>query len=136
MRRSGQDPSTYQDETDHFYASPCTFLSTRFPPLVNPSFPPPSSLSPQHEEEQKYTWPAHLILFSSLLSHPCPSPSPFDNVEALLSDKGYGREWSAWNTLGGWHEDWRRRGRVEVWSWRASGVDGASGGGREGREEG
>ncbi|BGO94314.1 hypothetical protein NBRC10512_002763 [Rhodotorula toruloides] len=126
----GQDPSTYQDETDHFYACPCTFLSTRFPPLVNPSFPSPSPST------SEYTWPAHLILFSSLLSHPCPSQSPFDNIEVLLRDKGYGREWSAWNTLNGWHEDWRRRGRVEVWSWRASGVDGAGGGGREGREEG
>ncbi|BGP34484.1 glycosylphosphatidylinositol anchor biosynthesis [Rhodotorula toruloides] len=130
----GQDPSTYQDETDHFYACPCTFLSARFPSIVDPSFPPTSSPSPLAAgEEHRYTWPAHLVLFSSLLSHPCPS-SPYPNVEALLRNKEYEREWSAWNTLGGWHEDWRRRGRVEVWSWRPSGVGREDGG--KGREDG
>ncbi|BGP26829.1 dol-P-Man alpha-mannosyltransferase, glycosyltransferase family 22 protein [Rhodotorula toruloides] len=114
-----QDSSTYQDETDLFYASPCEFLSTRFPSHVDPSFP---SFTPSSDLEGAYTWPRRLVLFSSLLSQPCPHSSPVPStVEGLLIEKGYEREWSAWNTLGGWHEDSRRRGRVEVWSWSGVG---------------
>jgi phosphatidylinositol glycan class B len=52
---SGEDLSTYQDETDIFFRDPEVFFSATFPEHVHTTFPP-SARAP-HE----YAWPSHLV---------------------------------------------------------------------------
>ncbi|BGP50779.1 glycosylphosphatidylinositol anchor biosynthesis [Rhodotorula kratochvilovae] len=147
----GQDPSTYLDQSDFFYASPCEYLLSRLPAAVDPSFPPSPPPSPaaqataldhDHDLGWGHAWPDALVLFSALLDVPC-APGGAGTVGELLSARGYAEERRLWNTLGGWHEDRRRRGDVRVLRWRggAGGVGGARAGeeseveAMEGREE-
>ncbi|GAA5988809.1 hypothetical protein JCM10908_006180 [Rhodotorula pacifica] len=103
----GQDPTTYQDESDIFYSDPCSYIVSRLSPLPASSGTIAAPLT------------SRLVLFSSLLDQPCASPnSNFGAAtvrELLMERMGYAQEWEGWNTLGGWHEDARRRGTVQVW---------------------
>ena len=97
---SGEELSTYQDETDIFFRDPETFFSMRFPEYVDTAFPP-SALAP-HE----YAWPSHLVLFGALLRE--------RGVEDALRAKGYAEVWRAGNGI---EEDPRRREGVRIWRW-------------------
>ncbi|KAI0306813.1 glycosyltransferase family 22 protein [Multifurca ochricompacta] len=101
----GEDLRTYQDETDIFFKSPVTFLTMRFPELVDTTFPPSS------DAPRRYTWPSHLVFFGALLREP--------GVEDVLRVKGYTETWSAGNGI---EEDPRRRGQLRVWRWNASDI--------------
>lgn len=126
--RSGQDPLTYLDQSDHFYLSPCTYLSTRFPPRVDPSFPPPPPPEPRPAASGpdlgwRHSWPERVVLFSSLLDVACDAGGRGEvaaegTVGDVLTERGYVEERRLWNTLGGWHEDERRKGDVRVLVWR------------------
>ncbi|GAA6041454.1 hypothetical protein JCM8097_001885 [Rhodosporidiobolus ruineniae] len=127
----GQDPSLYLDHSDHFYASPSLYLTSRFPRTVDASFPPspPPAPPPGRAEEAydlhwRHTWPERLVLFSNLLAVSCTPSSAAcgreGTVGGLLEGKGYEEERRFWNTLGGWHEDERRRGEVVVLRWAGS----------------
>lgn len=115
---SGQDPSTYLDQSDFFYASPATYLTTRFPALVNTSFPPspfPSHAHPQPPSSDlawRHEWPSHLVVFQALLD------DAKGEVGELLRSKGYEEERRLWNSH--WHEDERRRGDVVVLRWQGT----------------
>ncbi|THH16484.1 hypothetical protein EW146_g4163 [Bondarzewia mesenterica] len=107
-----QDLRAYRDQTDVFYASPIEYLTTRFPPVVDTTFPPspfPRSLpgtpaSAMEIPPWRHEWPSHLVFFDALLQH--------KGVEGLLKKIGYAEVWKAGNWL---EEDWRRRGGVRVW---------------------
>ncbi|TNY18316.1 Alg9-like mannosyltransferase family-domain-containing protein [Rhodotorula diobovata] len=124
----GQDPLTYLDQSDHFYLSPCTYLSTRFPPRVDPSFPPPPPPEPRPAASGpdlgwRHSWPERVVLFSSLLDVACDAGGRGEvaaegTVGDVLTERGYVEERRLWNTLGGWHEDERRKGDVRVLVWR------------------
>lgn len=98
--RSGQDPKTYLDQTDLFYASPSRYLLDNFPQQVATDWPPFNLAGP--------TWPSHLVVFSNLLEE--------DGVGRLLIEKGYVERERRWNSL--WHEDERRRGEVVLLEWK------------------
>ena len=110
-RSSGQSIDNYKDQTDIFYASPLTYLRTRFPSSINTSFPPsprpftspgePVSSSDVHD--WKHEWPEYLVMFGALLREP--------GVEELLQEKGYRK---SWNEEYGWEGDDRRRGGIVV----------------------
>ncbi|GAA6054341.1 hypothetical protein JCM3770_003326 [Rhodotorula araucariae] len=137
----GQDPSTYADQSDHFYASPCAYLVARFPAAIDPSFPPspPPRAAPAgrggrgNDLGWRHAWPEALVLFSSLLDVSCADAVPGNagapqTVGDLVRARGYAEERRLWNTVGGWHEDARRRGDVRVLRWRAGGAAAAGGG--------
>jgi phosphatidylinositol glycan class B len=100
---SGQDLSTYQDETDIFFADPAAFLSTQLPLRVDSTFP--SLVDPPY----RYMWPSHLVLFGALLREP--------GVRDILHAEGYEEVWRGGS---GVEEDRRRRGGVRVWRWDGS----------------
>lgn len=114
---SGQDASTYRDQSDFFYASPTDYLLARFPPSVNLSFPsspfvPPhssSTTSSSNDLGWTHEWPSHLVVFDALLKQ------DGGTVERLLKERGYREERRLWNSH--WHEDERRRGDVVVLRW-------------------
>ena len=97
---SGEDLSTYQDETDIFFTDPAVFLSAQFPEHVDPTF------QPWVDAPYRYMWPSHLVLFGALLREP--------GVEDVLSAKGYTEVWRGGTGL---EEDSRRRAGVRVWRW-------------------
>lgn len=95
----GQDPATYRDESDVFYSDPCDYITSRLLRSVSPETT------------------SRLALFSNLLEQSCLDPIKTGAAtvgELLLSQSGYVKEWEGWNTLGGWHEDERRKGTVMV----------------------
>lgn len=106
----GTDLNNYKDQTDVFYASPVAYLQDRFPLTVDPSFPPspfPTSIAGSGANDiqaWKHEWPQNIVLFGSLLEIPA--------LESLLQAKGYGQ---VWDGEGGWDDDPRRRGGVQVW---------------------
>lgn len=100
---SGEELSTYQDETDFFFRDPEMFLSARFPEHVDTTFPP-SARAPH-----QYAWPSHLVFFGALLHE--------RGVEDALRVKGYTEVWRAGNGI---EEDPRRREGVRIWRWGAS----------------
>lgn len=106
LARSGQDPATYRDESDIFYSDPCGYITSRLlPPASSSSSPEPSTST------------SRLVLFSNLLEQPCLDPIKTGAAtvgELLLLQSRYVNEWEGWNTLGGWHEDERRKGTVVV----------------------
>ncbi|KAI5479635.1 GPI mannosyltransferase 3 [Pseudohyphozyma bogoriensis] len=90
----GQDPVTYRDQTNIFYDSPIRYLQDRFPPLVDPSFPPspftfPSSSTKTVEYPNdlgwRHTWPSHVVVFDVLLRD--------EGVQELLGCSGAQVEW-------------------------------------------
>lgn len=97
---SGEDLSTYQDETDIFFTDPAAFLSAQFPEHVDPTF------QPWVDAPYRYMWPSHLVLFGALLREP--------GVEDVLRAKGYTEVWRGGTGL---EEDSRRRAGVRVWRW-------------------
>ena len=123
---SAEDASAYRDQTDVFYAAPLAYLLTRFPPAVDPRFPPspypstppgtPAALAARDADADAdaggwaHAWPSHLVFFGALLEHA--------GVERLLRARGYGEVWRAGNGL---EEDRRRRGGVRVWRYGARG---------------
>ncbi|GAA5936177.1 putative glycosylphosphatidylinositol-alpha 1,2 mannosyltransferase [Sporobolomyces koalae] len=143
---SEQSVELYQDQSDHFYAAPSTYFLNRFPPTVDPSFPPcgpnctphpdPYTLSPsspvvlqarQALESQgfdrgwRHTWPSHLVVFKNLLKVSCRPNEDCSTVGSLLLDKmGYRVEKEFWNGIAGWHEDDRRKGGVVVLRWQGN----------------
>ncbi|GAA6007153.1 hypothetical protein JCM10207_001526 [Rhodosporidiobolus poonsookiae] len=133
----------YLDQSDHFYLSPCTYLSSRFPPAVDarwPASPPlpavPPSSAGEWDRGWHHAWPERVVLFSNLLDVRCPAPATGEKggeetVGALLAAKGYSEEKRLWNTLGGWHEDERRRGSVVVLRWGGEEDGEGDGGGKE-----
>ena len=106
LARSGQDPATYRDESDIFYSDPCGYITSQLlPPASSSSSPEPSTST------------SRLVLFSNLLEQPCLDPIKTRAAtvgELLLLQSRYVNEWEGWNTLGGWHEDERRKGTVVV----------------------
>ncbi|KAH6918403.1 GPI mannosyltransferase 3, partial [Coprinopsis sp. MPI-PUGE-AT-0042] len=108
----GQNLTTYQDQTDIFFADPKEYLRAHFPHVVNTDFPP--SLFPTSRPGQsglqpwKHEWPKHLILFGDLLRDEL-------GVRDVLEGKGYaevrkfGREWEG---------EGKRKGAVRVWRWQ------------------
>ena len=100
---SGEELSTYQDESDIFFRDPEIFLSARFPEYVDTTFP--SSARAPYE----YAWPSHLVFFGALLHE--------RGVEDALRAKGYAEVWRAGNGI---EEDPRRRGGVRIWRWGAT----------------
>ncbi|ORY78028.1 Alg9-like mannosyltransferase family-domain-containing protein [Leucosporidium creatinivorum] len=116
----GQDPTTYLDQSDVFYASPISYLHTRFPHTVNPSFPPspfPSavSLPPPSSSDLnwRHEWPSHIVVFQALLEE---VEEGKETVGEVLRRMGYAEERRLWNSH--WHEDERRRGNVVVLRWK------------------
>ncbi|KAF8510994.1 Alg9-like mannosyltransferase family-domain-containing protein [Hysterangium stoloniferum] len=110
---SGQSPDTYQDQSDVFYASPLDYLKTRFPPAVDPQFPPsPFAVSTPgfqglETHRWRHTWPSHLVFFDALSDH--------GGVMDFFEKLGYEEEFYLWN---GWEQDERRRGGIRVWKWQ------------------
>ena len=119
---SGQDLSTYKDQTDVFFDSPKDYLSTYFPITVNPAFPPspfPTSIpgepapiptvsksSGKFIYPWKHEWPRYLVFFGDLLKH--------EGVKVLLEGKGYKEVWKAGRE---WEGEGHRKGAVRVWRW-------------------
>ena len=109
MLSSGQDLKTYRDQTGVFYDSPLSYLLTRFPATVDPTFPPsPYPSTPAGmivwDKPWSHTWPSHIVLFGDLLTR--------DGVRELLEKKGYREVWVGRN---GWEEDDKRQGGVRIW---------------------
>ncbi|EFI28339.1 GPI mannosyltransferase 3 [Coprinopsis cinerea okayama7 len=108
----GENLSSYQDQTDVFFASPKYYITNHFPPHVNVDFPPspyPSSHPGQPGiQNWRHEWPKHLILFGDLLRDEL-------GVKGLLEEKGYqevrkyGRDWEG---------EGKRKGGVRVWTWQ------------------
>lgn len=55
--------------------------------------------------ERKKAWTAYLVTFGQLE----------EEMAKVLKGSGYGICRREWNGVGGWHEDWRRRGGMVVW---------------------
>lgn len=110
-----QDLASYHDQTDIFYASPQTYLSTYFPEKVNQSFPLspfPTSIpgSPSVGVQGypwRHEWPEYLVFFGDLLHGGA--------IRQILEGKGYVEIWNAGPE---WHGEGRRKGGVRVWKWR------------------
>ncbi|KAG8934207.1 glycosylphosphatidylinositol anchor biosynthesis [Tulasnella sp. 418] len=114
----GQDHATYYDQTRVFYEAPLTYLKSRFPSSVDPSFPrSPYPFSIPGVESQthewNHTWPSHIAMFGSLLE----GNKDGADIKQLLLDQGYREIWSVTN---GFEEDSNRRGGVHLWSWKPS----------------
>jgi phosphatidylinositol glycan class B len=129
--------SQYLDQTTAFYFSPLKYLQDYFPPSVDGSFPasPRPTSDPRSTDlmpirtntryaksgflfvdDWEYSWPEHLVMFGVL-----PEVVNRDNsstVGSFLMKKGYSR---TWRTFNGFEEDEKRRGGVEVWSWKGQG---------------
>ncbi|WFD26355.1 glycosylphosphatidylinositol anchor biosynthesis [Malassezia nana] len=113
----------YWDQSDFFFADPLQYMTLRFPPLVDLSFPPMESASfsvpystglPQahaaYDLGWAHPWPSHLVLFSSLLD----VRNQTHSMAELLTAQGYRETMRFWNAL--LHPDTHRRGSVVVWS--------------------
>jgi phosphatidylinositol glycan class B len=117
----GQNPRTYRDQSDFFYQDPLRYLATRFPPHVDPAFPPSPVVVAEgvargvddddYDDDLGWTheWPSHLVVFQALLDN------YGGGVRDFLEAKGYVEEHRLWNSH--WHEDERRRGDVVVLRW-------------------
>ncbi|CAL1705145.1 unnamed protein product [Somion occarium] len=111
----GENLQAYKDQTDIFYESPATYLRTRFPSNVDPSFPPspyPCSMPGVHDTTLypwNHTWPQYLVMFGALLDEP--------DVVPILVEKGYQEVWRAEYGVGG---DDTRQGGVVVWKFSPS----------------
>ncbi|KAH8117385.1 Alg9-like mannosyltransferase family-domain-containing protein, partial [Phellopilus nigrolimitatus] len=114
---SGQNSSTYRDQTEMFYVSPIDYLRNNFPALVDPEFPasPLPSTKPGSQstliESWEHRWPSHLIFFGALMDE----AKGGDKIMRHLGGLGYSEVWAGSN---GFEEDWRRRGGVKVWKWQ------------------
>ena len=108
----GQNQTTYQDQSDFFYANPLEYLQQRFPEQVDASFPPSDGallpIKPLLDDRQwSHQWPSHLVLFEALLK---------PDVASLLRDLGYEEEKRIKN--GHWQDDARRKGDIIVLRWQ------------------
>ncbi|KAG6909607.1 hypothetical protein DXG01_016389 [Tephrocybe rancida] len=109
----GQNLSTYHDQTDVFFASPIEYLQTRFPALVDPTFPLspfPASIPgapPATEYPWTHEWPRYLVFFGALLEE--------EGVRNLLEAKGYNEVWRKGRE---WEGEGQRKGAVRVWRFK------------------
>jgi phosphatidylinositol glycan class B len=110
---SGQDISTYKDQTDVFYDSPVEYFQRYFPAQVNITFPPspyPSTtpgavvhVTNGDIGPWKHEWPQLLVTFGILWEN--------QEVRALLKSRGYNEIWRAgWR----WEGEGKRKGGVTV----------------------
>lgn len=129
MMNRGQDSKTYLDQTDIFYASPLAYLHDRFPPLVDPTFPPSSRTLAQpvaagepmeNDLGWRHSWPSHIVLFDTLLhvrrDGTERAGEKVEMVGELLRGIGYREETRLWNSH--FHET-KRSGDVVVLRWYA-----------------
>jgi GPI mannosyltransferase 3 len=126
--------SQYLDQTTAFYFSPVEYLQDYFPPSVHGSFPasPRPASDPRSSDllpvrtntryaksgfffvdDWEYSWPQHLVMFGVLPK--VASRDKSSTVGSFLTKKGYSR---TWRTFNGFEEDEKRKGGVEVWSWK------------------
>lgn len=129
--------AAYLDEADRFYLSPVDFLYQK---LGDPPLPPDHEDAHEDWAKDAYwdgevgylgavRWPQYLVFFGQMEGM----------MRKVLGEGGvYGECWRGWNGIGGWHEDWRRRGGMVVWclrreEWVGVGENkrGEVGGGRE-----
>ncbi|KAF9448878.1 glycosyltransferase family 22 protein [Macrolepiota fuliginosa MF-IS2] len=114
----GQELSTYRDQTDIFFDSPRTYITSTFPDDVNPEFPrspypastpgvPPLSSSDGGGYPWRHTWPRYLVFFGALLDKP--------GMMELLEEKGYVEVWRRGRD---WEGGGERTGGVRVWRWQ------------------
>lgn len=101
--------TNYKDQTDVFYESPLSYFQHRFPPTVDPTFPPsPLPFSPpgrgSSDDRWAHEWPQYLVMFGAL--------SEDTAIRPLLAKLGYT---AVWHEERGWEGDSRRRGGVGVW---------------------
>lgn len=113
----GIDAAHYRDQTDVFFSDPVHYLETRFPPHVDPRFPPMRQRDFQpsgapNDLGWRHPWPSHLVLFASLLERRAHART----VRDVLAARGYVEQKRLWNALA--HPDAERRGDVVVWAWR------------------
>lgn len=121
---SSQPAVGYRDQTDFFYASPLSYVQSRFPPTVNPAFPPSpfvaahlpsrgavraSRNGDSNDLGWWHEWPSHLVAFDVLLTE------DDGKVGEFLAGKGYAVDRREWNSH--FHEDGRRRGDIVVLKW-------------------
>ncbi|KAK4702126.1 GPI mannosyltransferase 3, partial [Phenoliferia sp. Uapishka_3] len=110
----GQNASTYRDQSDYFYEDPIQYLLTRFPPAVDPAFPPSPFTIPSFSDNSmdlgwRHEWPSHVVVFQDLLTS-------FGGVVAgLLKQRGYVEYKRMWNSH--FQDDARRTGDVVVLKW-------------------
>jgi len=109
-----QNPTTYRDQSDFFYASPIRYLNDRLPRQVDPNFPPSpltnrtsARSSDQDDLGWRHEWPSHIVLFEALLRQ--------DEISSLLKERGYIERIRLWNSH--WHEDPRRAGDIVLLEW-------------------
>jgi phosphatidylinositol glycan class B len=93
----GADPTTYTDESTHFYASPSTFLSNHLSDKV-------SIVDTAMTHKPKW-WPSHVVLFEALLDH--------EGVATLLTQRHYVECARFFNSH--FHDDARRHGDILVY---------------------
>ncbi|TCD66007.1 glycosylphosphatidylinositol anchor biosynthesis [Steccherinum ochraceum] len=106
---TGENLADYKDQAAVFFSSPITYLQTRFPPQVDPTFPPspkPFTVASHQERlhDWKHEWPQYIIAFGALLREP--------RVGDYFAAKGYG---IVWEEEYGWDGDESRQGGVKVW---------------------
>ena len=118
---SGEDLSTYKDQTNVFFDSPSTYLQTYFPLHVDQTFllslfpaslPGVSSTPSKQNASGKFIypwrheWPTHLIFFGNLLQE--------EGVRDTLERQGYKEVWKAGRE---WEGEGDRKGGARVWKW-------------------
>ncbi|GAA5973157.1 hypothetical protein JCM11641_006297 [Rhodosporidiobolus odoratus] len=136
----GQSPSTYLDQSDYFYASPSTYLLSRFPSEVDPSFPPSPALplvvpnaNDPNDLGWSHAWPERFVVFSNLLELECDTSlhavrtklvgecGEEGTIGGLFKQRGYRVEKRFWNAIEGWNDDSRRKGEVVILRWERQG---------------
>ena len=90
----------YHDEADVFYNNPSSWLQTEMQPLASPGH----AVVGNRDEKDRRAWPDYLVFFEHL------EPT----MRAVLNGTSYQECWRGFNTH--FHDDWRRRGDVVVWS--------------------
>lgn len=117
---SGENLSTYKDQTNVFFDSPSAYFQTYFPPHVNQTFPlspfpaslPGVSSTPSKQNisgkfiySWRHEWPTHLIFFGNLLH---------EGIRDTLERQGYKEVWKAGRE---WEGEGVRKGGARVWKW-------------------
>jgi len=109
--------ATYRDQSDVFYDDVHSYLAQRFPPTVDPAFPPSPAAAALPSayltgSGAKHTWPSHLVVFEELLGR---SGQSGQSVAELLAERGYAEQERIWNSH--FHDDSRRLGDILILGW-------------------